>query len=93
MAPASARPRATSRPIPRVPPVTRAVFPTREKCERTGEEGLGWTARTMVVSFVVSWWWFVEWWWMEANDRRREGKCAGGVAFMQWCAGNGHLST
>lgn len=51
MAPASARPRATSRPIPRVPPVTRAVLPTSEKWERTGEDGLGWAARTMVASF------------------------------------------
>jgi len=52
LAPASARPRATSRPIPRVPPVTRAVLPASEKWDRTGEEGLGCAARTI---FAILW--------------------------------------
>jgi hypothetical protein len=50
-APASARAMAIEAPMPRVPPVTRAVWPSREKsC---------WVA-FMVVVVVVDW--LLEWW-------------------------------
>jgi hypothetical protein len=47
--PASARLYATSRPIPRVPPVAKAVFPWSEKWERTGDFGFGCAARDIIL--------------------------------------------
>jgi hypothetical protein len=55
LAPASASPLEISRPIPRVPPVTIAVFPRREKWERTGDEGSGCDKSVGVLMVTVVW--------------------------------------
>lgn len=50
---ASHGPRATSRPMPRRPPVTRVAFPDRLKCVSIGALGHGCGARTMFIELSI----------------------------------------